>query len=170
MSAWLTESEFRNSGAKSAGVTINVAFLKEIKTDFAFRDELNRVYHQLNQKSRSKLTPQQASDLLADLRDALETYFALEEFYGYFKASAIKNPSVNRKADDLQSAHESLYNEIDAIVEKSLQIVYHEVNESVTLDDLITDLDQFCVHLADHEAAEMDLMMRLWNEDIGVGG
>ena len=169
MSAWLTESEFRNSGAKSAGVTINVAFLKEIKSDFAFRDELNRVYHKLNQRSRSKITPQQASDLLVDLRDALETYFALEEFYGYFNASAIENPSVSRKADELQSAHESIFNELNAVVEKSLQIVYHEVSESVTLDDLVADLDQFCIHLADHEAAEMDLMMRLWNEDLGVG-
>lgn len=178
MSTWLSEKEFRQSGAESAGVTINVAFLQEIKSDFGFRDLLNDVYHQLKPGSRrrvfddesgERISPRVAADLLGELRDGLETYFALEEFYGYFQQAAVQNPCVNQNASDLQSEHESLFLKLNEIVETALQIVYHEAGPETTLDQVAEDLESFCIELAHHEQAEMDLMMRLCNEDIGVG-
>ena len=47
MSTWISETEFRQSGAAAAGITINVAFLQEIKTDYGFRELLNSVYHEI---------------------------------------------------------------------------------------------------------------------------
>ena len=82
MSTWLSEKEFRQSGAESAGVTINVAFLQEIKSDFGFRDLLNDVYHQLkpssgsgvsNDESDEWVSPRVAAEMLGELRDGLET-------------------------------------------------------------------------------------------------
>lgn len=170
MSTWLSEKEFRQSGAESAGVTINVAFLQEIKTDFSFRSVLNEVYFKFRPVAESeKLSPRVAAELLGDLRDELETYFALEEFYGYFNQSAVNNPCVNQKAIDLQSEHEKLFVQLNHLVEKTQQIVYHEIGPEVTLEQIADELEEFCVALADHEQSEMDLMMRLCNEDFGVG-
>ena len=121
MSVWMSESEFRQGGAEAVGVTINVAFLQEIKQDFEFRQMLSKVYHQLNQPDGEKLSPRKASELLSDLRDELETYFALEEFYGYFDRSAETNPSVSQKASLLRSEHEQLYLQLDELVEHVLK-------------------------------------------------
>jgi hypothetical protein len=177
MSTWLSEKEFRQSGAESAGVTINVAFLQEIKSDFGFRDLLNNVYRQLKPGSHrgdlndpsGKVLPRVAAELLGELRDGLKTYFALEEFYGYFQQAAVQNPCVGQAACGLQEEHETLFLKLDQIVEMTLQIVYHEIGPETTLDHVAEELESFCIDLAAHEQAEMDLMMRLCNEDIGVG-
>lgn len=170
MSVWLSEAEFRLSGAESVGVTINVAFLQEIKNDFGFRYVLNDAYRQLKPSdSNQRTSPRVAAELLSSLRDELETYFALEEFFGYFKQSAIANPCVNQKAAALQSEHETLYLKISAIIETCEQIVYREIGPEVTVEDIANEFEEFCIELARHEQSEMDLMMRLCNEDIGVG-
>ena len=167
MTVWMSEKEFRQGGAEAVGVTINVAFLQEIKEDFGFRKMLNDVYQTLHRGE--KVHPRIASEMLSGLRDELETYFALEEFYGYFDQSAEQNPAVSKKAYHLRSDHEKLYLQFNDIVEKSEQIVYHECPEDFTVRELCSYLDQFCMALADHEQSEMELMMRLVNEDIGVG-
>jgi hypothetical protein len=178
MSTWLSEKEFRQSGAESAGITINVAFLQEIKSDFGFRDLLNDVYHQLKpvprrevfeDESGDQVPPRVAAEMLGELRDGLETYFALEEFYGYFQQAEVLNPCVSQKAFGLQSEHETLFLKLNQIVETAQQIVYHEAGPETTFDQVAEELESFCIELAQHEQAEMDLMMRLCNEDIGVG-
>ena len=55
------------------------------------------------------------------------------------------------------------------LVETSEQIVYHECSPEITVKQLAAKLDHFCMKLADHEQNEMELMMRMCNEDIGVG-
>jgi hypothetical protein len=170
MSVWLSEKEFRQSGAASAGVTINVAFLQEIKTDFGFRDLLNQTYVRLKPHDPDEVvSPNVAANLLSELLDELETYFALEEFYGYFGESTVNNPCVSKKAVDLRSEHETLFLRLSDLVEKAQQIVYHEAGPDLTMDEIADGFEQLCMDLADHEQAEMDLMMRLCNEDIGVG-
>jgi len=167
MSVWLSEKEFRQSDPESLGVTINVAFLQEIKQDSEFRQTLNNVYAAMN--AAESLSPRAASELLSGLRDQLETYFALEEFYGYFKNSAESNPTVSQAASSLRKDHERLYLQFTALVECSEQIVYHECSDDVTVKNLAVKLDEFCQALAKHEHDEMELMMRMCNEDIGVG-
>lgn len=169
MNTWLSESEFRQSGAEAAGVTINVAFLQEIKDDFGFRKLLNVIYHKFYPKNQTEqFSSREVADLLTDLRDELETYFALEEFYGYFEQAAVDNPCVNQKACKLKSEHEKLYLQLSQVVDRAEQIVYQE-NGTLTLVHVAKDFEDFCVNLAHHEQAEMNLMMRLHNEDLGVG-
>ncbi|MFK7767456.1 MAG: hypothetical protein AB8B55_09565 [Mariniblastus sp.] len=179
MSTWLSEKEFRQSGGESVGVTINVAFLQEIKTDFGFRDLLNKAHGQLtsidsisinseNPTEADTAKPQQVVNLLGDLRDELKTYFALEEFYGYFSKSSTNNPSVSQKAKRLQTEHEGLFLELNELVELAEQILYREMTD-VSLSSIAGRFKDFCNHFAHHEQNEMDLMMRLCNEELGVG-
>ncbi len=171
MSTWLSEKEYLQSGAESAGVTINVAFLSEIKEDFGFRDLLNEVYRRFESEfqTQTPLPAQVATEILGDLLDALKTYFALEEFYGYFGLTTPENPNVSQEAAKLRSGHEKLFLELSAVVELANQLVYREAGPEVTLDYIGDQLERFCINLAEHEQSEMDLMMRLCNEEIGVG-
>ena len=170
MSTWLSETEFRQSGAESAGVTINVAFLQEIKEDFEFRNQLNHVYSQLNPKDVDDRPPiKVVADLLDELRDELKTYFALEEFYGYFGQAKVDNPCVSKKAGELRGDHEKLFLQLSEVVEMSQQIVYDEAGPDLTLERVAEGFEKFCVDFTHHEQAEMDLMMQLCNEDLGVG-
>ena len=168
---WLSEQEYRLSGAEATGFTFNVAFLLEIKSDFGFRDLLKKVRSQLSLAPvADELKPRQAADLLNDLRDELETYFALEEFYGYFKHANIENPSVSTKASRLKQDHESLYLELSRVIEMAQQVVYQECGPEITVKTIGTAFEQFYVNLMRHEEAEMNLVMALCNEDFGVGG
>lgn len=168
MSTWLTEKEYRQSGAIAAGMTINAAFMDEIKTDFDFRSTLNRTYHQLKQKPDP--APRMAVEWLGDLRDQLETYFALEEFYGYLRQDSIDNPVVSRKARAKTQEHETLYLDLSQVIDLAEQIVYRESADEVNLDMVRSEFDKFCVALARHEQDEMELIMQLCNQDMGGGG
>ena len=165
---WLSEQEYRLSGAEATGFTFNVAFLLEIKSDFGFRDLLKQVRSRLCSKSTADLlTARQAADLLSDLRDELETYFALEEFYGYFKHADIDNPPVSKKASRLKSEHETLYLELSHVIEMAQQLVYGECGPEVTVESVSQIFKRFYTNLMRHEEAEMNLVMALCNEDFG---
>lgn len=167
MTTWMSETEFRAADPQAVGVTINVPFLQEIKQDYEFRSVLTQVYQRLNTEIAP--TPRVAAELLAELRDQLETYFTLEDFYGYFKNSAETNPTLSKEATNLKSEHSTLYLQFNEIVDLSEQIVYQECGPDVSVKSLAERLDQFCQSLADHEQQEMDLMMRTHNQDLGVG-
>lgn len=167
MSTWLTEKEYRQSGAIAAGMTINAAFMDEIKTDFDFRSMLNRSYYWINQKPDA--SPRLVVQWLCELRDQLETYFALEEFYGYFSQESIDNPIVNRKAQAKTLEHETLYLDLSRVIDLAEQIVYHESAEDINLDTVRAEFEKFCIALARHEQDEMELIMQFFNQDIGVG-
>ena len=167
MTTWLTEKEYRQSGALSVGMTINVAFLEEIKSDFDFRSTLNEVYQQVNR--RPDAAPQKIAELLIDLCDQLETYFALEEFYGYFQKDEVSNMGVSIKAAKKTAEHETLFLQLSEVVDLAQQIVYHECSSEVTLEQVRCEFHRFCEALADHEQDEMELIMQMFNEDIGCG-
>ena len=171
MSTWLSEKEYQQSGAESAGVTINVAFLSEIKEDFGFRDLLKEVHGRLKPSAPLEvpLSAQVVAEILSELRDEMETYFALEEFYGYFGFATAENPKISQEAAQLRTGHETLFLELSDVVELAHQVVYREVTPEVTLDQIGEQFERFCVNLAHHEESEMHLMMRLCNEEIGVG-
>ena len=167
MSVWMSEKEFRDANPAAAGVTINVPFLQEIKQDNEFRHLLGQVHQRL--AANPPMSARAAAEQLGQLRDQLETYFALEEFYGYFKNSAITNPSISHQATSLKHEHESLFLQFNEIVDTSEQIVYHECSHNVTVKQLAAKLAVFCQALEKHEQLEMELMLRMCNEDLGVG-
>ena len=166
MSVWLTEKEFRQSGAVATGITINVAFLQEIKQEnVQLRQLIESVAKSLHREPR--LSAHDLIELFYRVREELETYFALEEFYGYFDQAAINNPSVSTCARQLKTEHEQLFLSFNDIVELVEQIVYRET--TATLDQVVHQFSRFRAQLDLHEQCEMELMLRLCNEDIGVG-
>lgn len=168
MSTWLTETEFRQSGARATGVTLNVAFMQEIKEDSVqFREVLAQTADQLN--ASPLVAPKVMVDSLIRLQDELETHFALEEFYGYFQNALVTNPSIGPCAEKIRSEHRDLFLQLNGIVDLAEQVLYHECALELTRESIAEKFTEFQVALDRHEQAEMDLMMRLCNEEIGVG-
>ena len=167
MSVWLTESEYRQSGAAAVGITINAAFLQEIKDDnVEFRALITDTCRNM---SRVDIEPLDVAQWLGDLRDSLETYFALEEFYGYFNQAQVINPAVCQEANELRNEHDILFTKLLELIDLAEQIVYNENNDPLALRRIVNGFDDFVQRLSQHEESEMALMMRLCNEDIGVG-
>ena len=167
MKSWITEKEYRQGGGESAGVAINVPFLQEIKQDFEFRQLLDHVVSQI--KQQPACPPRVVAESLASVRDQLETYFALEEFYGYFPMANVSNATRSNQVAELKAEHATLYLQYDQIVETCQQIVYRECKPEITLEQVLNLLDQFRGDFMNHEEKEMTLMMEICNQDVGVG-
>ena len=168
MSFWLTEKEFRSDRVGAHHITLNVAFLQEIKDDNV---HLKSIIGELKETlgDRLKRDPKKLVDELGQLRDCLETHFALEEFYGYFQAARVSHSQISMRADTLRSQHETIYLEVCELVELGESVLYHEKDINEGLAAISKGFDAFVGHLDEHEQQEMDLMMQLCNDEIGVG-
>lgn len=151
----------------SQSVTMNVAFLREIKEDNVHFNELLEAVR-LSLEVGGEVRVRVLAELLGRLRDELETHFALEEFYGYFRDSAQKNQQVGSVASKLCQEHETLFVQLNELVEEAERLLYKET-PCRDRDEIVAGFFNFCSDLKMHEHQEMELMMRLWNEDIGVG-
>ena len=168
MSSWITERQLRGDVAGLQSLTLNVAFLNEIKQDN------ERPLEIINDIKRQLANPQLADTgeltcELNHLRDELETHFALEEFYGYFKSAELTHPQISVRAGDLQSQHEELFLTLCDLVELAESAHYREAPLEKTLLALSVGFHGFVQKFNRHEQEETDLMMRLCNDDIGVG-
>lgn len=153
---------------KPLHLTLNAAFLSEIKQDnIQFRQLIDSIADALNVEA--KVRPRVLAELLERLRDEMDSHFALEEFYGYFDSAALVNPQVNSKATMLREQHVDLSVELNGLLEETERIVYQERPQGRSLDEIIDAFLDFHRAFMSHEDQEMELMMRLANEEIGVG-
>lgn len=149
-------------------LTINAAFLNEIKEDNVHFNHLIKSIAQALDVEAT-IRPRVLSELLTRLRDEMETHFALEEFFGYFDSAVLINPQVSRQAESLKGEHESLYIELNGLVEESDRIVYQEKPCGRSVDEIVKGFFEFYERFQLHEQKEMELVLRLVNEEIGVG-
>ena len=155
------------SNRLTGAVKINVAFLREIKEDNVhFQELLEAIRMSLDVGRNVRIRV--LAELLGRLRDELETHFALEEFFGYFNDAGAKNNQVGHSAKKLCDEHRELFLQLNELVEESERLLYKET-PSRNKDEIVQGFLDFYDQLKRHEQDEMELMMRLWNEDIGVG-
>tara|TARA_R110002095_G_scaffold76879_3_gene65805 strand:+ start:2224 stop:2739 length:516 start_codon:yes stop_codon:yes gene_type:complete len=146
-------------------VTINAAFLKEIKDD-------NLNLYSLLENLRSfwlvndplVLNPEWFSALVNQLRDQLAIHFALEETFGYFDHPVIFDVFLSEEAKRLKDQHVELYLEINLIAEKSEEMLYPDFNET-SYTTLVNQFKKFYQSFQQHEVAEFDLIMRVSHEE-----
>jgi len=156
--------------AKVVGtVTVNAAFLQEIKED---SHELRRLLAEAHAAVAGPvgmhMASRQLAELLARLRDQLAMHFALEEAYGYFEEPLSVAPRLSSQADALRAQHRDLYLEICELVDQAQRRAYHESNGN-SLRALAADFLAFCDKLQQHESRENDLMTQAFGDDIGGG-
>ena len=165
MSALLTEAT--RLGAPPALVTINSAFMQEIKEASG---ELWALLDKLAEFSSHPWLirdhPMQAVELVAQLQDQLALYFSLEEHYAYFEGPASVEPRFSAQAAALREEHRAIYLDICAILDRAERLLDQRRLASLTRH-IVVRLDAFCAQLKAHEAREQELLLRALHDDSG---
>jgi hypothetical protein len=156
-------------GKKTSTVTVNAAFLQEIKEVNAdlwkLLDDVRHLCHDPHyvRSHRRRLVL-----MLGTLRDQLALHFALEEAYGYFDDPVFVAPQLSHKAETLRDEHQTLYSKVCALadeVEKQyyagrlVTVASHVVRQFMAFDELFRR----------HENDENELILKAYEDDIGVG-
>lgn len=150
-------------------VTINAAFLQEIKEDNHELKGLLDAAGEMFSLSRVARTPaRQFVDLLTQLRDRLATHFALEEAFGYFEDAIEVAPQLSRQADELRNEHRTLFLDLCDLVEVAERLLYRETTAGVA-KRLAARFREFRRSLEEHESRENGLILDSLDCDLGVG-
>ncbi len=169
MSIWLNESDLREDVAGLHHLTLNVAFLFDIKEDSVRPRELMEIVQTRLSDGSPKSLRSLAEDL-GQLRDELETHFTLEEFYGYFETAELVYPQISTRADSLKTQHEMLFLNLCELVELAEGASYGESDPRKSLAAIQAGFQSFVQEFNRHEQQEHELMMRLCNDELGGEG
>ena len=153
----------------TAAVTVNAAFLQEIK-------DVNQDLWQLLIELRSlcadpyqiRARRNQFVGMLEDLRDHLALHFALEEAYGYFDDPVEVAPRLCERAAALRFEHQDLYVLACQLVESAESMLDKERASRAVLA-LVGEFQAFDRRLKHHESQENELILQEYDDDIGVG-
>ena len=154
------------------GMTVNAAFLQEIKDDNRHLSELLEALAQvLSRIPHRRIRPTVLVDLLRRLRDQLAMHFALEEAFGYFDDAVDIPTHLSSQADILRCQHDTLFVELGVIVEEAEQVQYGEKNgrAATNIHRIAIAFSTFYRKLKDHEESERDLITQALYEDLGDG-
>ena len=167
-------------------VTVNAAFLQEIKEDNRELSQLlKRAEAECESAASAPASAASMAELLVQVRDQLAFHFALEEAYGYFEHAVDTAPRLGQRAQALRSEHETLFREVCSIVdaaEEARMSRYGRRNGDamrIAGEDRLAGEDcvgkvarrflEFCRKLKQHEAEETELILQALDDDIGVG-
>lgn len=163
MAASIKTAEPAQSQSTSA-VTINAAFLREIKEGSGELWQLVQRLRDLCSRPFSiHLHPKQAVELLEQLQDQLALYFSLEEYYGYFDDPISVAPWFGRQADSLRTEHQALYLDLGAIVERAERMLDQKRIAALTRH-IVLRFGAFCEQLKAHEQREEELILQSLDE------
>jgi hypothetical protein len=149
-------------------VTVNAAFLQEIKDDNRRLQDLLGVLRSAFAQHSEPADPLWIADGLEELRDQLATHFALEDAYGYFDDPVDAAPRFAHLAAELRREHGDLYLEASRLADAG--------NDKLRQDDWLAHWRglrerfwRFDGQLKRHEERENRLILEALEEDIGVG-
>ena len=150
-------------------VTINAAFLEEIKEDDR---ELERLLAEarrtLCERSGQGVSLVDLAELFAELRQRLAVHFSLEEAFGYFEDPISAAPHLCERAQTLRGQHGDLHVEMCAIASLAEESPASTTATNV-LEHIRAKFADFDGRLQAHEGSEMRLLQQAYQEDIGVG-
>ena len=155
---------------RTTTVTINAAFLREIKED---NQRLKELLAELRQVLGEPGMPDLVSrhtliEKLGDLRDQLATHFALEEAFGYFDEPLIAAPQLAERAEELRQEHAHLFVWFCRLVDEA-EDEYLRAPHDVAFRRIAARFREFDAEFQTHEQAENELILEAFNADIGVG-
>jgi hypothetical protein len=149
-------------------ITINAAFLQEIKEDNTdLRRQLNRTRELLSGEP-SRIRPRDLVEMLGELRDQFALHFALEEAYGYFEDAVDAAPWLHRQAEALRDEHRHLFLDLCHLEDEAERLLYHEAPTRV-LRAIARDFHEFHERFFDHESRENDMILLSVSEELGDG-
>ena len=160
-------SEGSSGGSASGSLTVNAAFLKEIKED---NRQLKSLWdHLIPMLSHHETAKNHWPELIAgfaELRDQLAMHFSLEEAYGYFDDAVDIAPHLSLTAESLKSQHSGLFAQIRDLADLILELNSESVEH---IKRLIRRFESFRSNFEVHEESELRLILQTFDDDLGVG-
>ncbi|KAA5540014.1 hemerythrin domain-containing protein [Roseiconus nitratireducens] len=148
-------------------LTVNAAFLKEIKDDNRHLKELwDRLIPMLSHGETAKNHWSELIDGLACLRDQLALHFSLEEAYGYFEEAIDAAPHLSLKAEALRGEHADLFSQVRDLADAIVDVDSERMEK---LEKFLARFDRFRRGFERHEEEELRLILQSFDDDIGVG-
>lgn len=148
-------------------VTINAAFLQEIKEDHQHLKELLEQLRTLTEVPQVLSNHgQQFVNLLGSLCDQLAFHFTLEEAYGYFEEALDSKPHLESQAGLLKGQHAELFVLARDLADAAAQLDFSSDSKAEKIARRFRVFDQA---LRDHESAELNLILAALEDDLGVG-
>lgn len=159
----------RSTGATTATVTVNAAFLQEIKE---VNEQLWRLLADIRRiccrpaprREHGRLM----TEMLGSLRDQLAMHFSLEEYFGYFENPVDVAPRLSLRAEQLRCEHTTLFQQLCAIVDEA-EAFQCRCSDNRISERVAVRFRAFCDQLKSHESHENDLILEAFDVDLGVG-
>jgi hemerythrin-like domain-containing protein len=156
-----------NTNTSTRQLTVNAAFLKEIKEDNC---HLKSLWDQISPLAVHVETAinhwPELITLLAELRDQLAIHFTLEEAYGYFDEAVDIAPQLSIQAETLRGDHRVLFQQICDLAD---QIAEVSIESEGQTEKFMAGLSRFKHSFEKHEEAELKLILESLDDDLGVG-
>ncbi len=156
-----------NTKTSTRQLTVNAAFLKEIKED---NHQLKSLWDQISPLAVHVETAinhwPELITLLAEVRDQLALHFALEEAYGYFDDAVDIAPQLSRQAETLRGDHRQLFQQVCELADQIAEVSIESEERSAAF---IKKLTRFKHAFENHEEAELKLILESLDDDLGVG-
>jgi iron-sulfur cluster repair protein YtfE (RIC family) len=150
-------------------VTINAAFLQEIKEDNEHLHQLLAEVHEMCEACLpARIRPRRFAELLAELRDQLAMHFSLEEAFGYLDVPESVTSGLSERAKSLRNQHVELYEEISSVAETAADILFRN-GHFRGVRQVVRRFRNFHSRLQDHETQENKLIAESYCVDIGMG-
>ncbi|KAA1261495.1 hypothetical protein LF1_40450 [Rubripirellula obstinata] len=153
--------------SSTRGLSVNAAFLKDIK------DDNRELKHLMDQLTPMTSHPEIAVNhwgeivgLLSDLSDQLAFHFTLEEAYGYFDHAIETEPQLSMTAGLLRGEHTELFELARSLAEEVAEV---PSDETEPIAKFLRKLKKFRNQFERHEEAELELILDALSDDIGVG-
>ena len=156
-----------NNAISTRQLTVNAAFLKEIKDD---NQHLKTLWDQITPIAQRPETVEnhwtELIDLFEELRDQLALHFSLEEAYGYFDEAVDIAPQLSTVAECLRSQHPKLFSQVRDLADYMTEV---NPDQDASLSGVVQRFGDFRKQFESHEEAEVKLILQAMDDDIGVG-
>ncbi len=156
-----------NANSQTRRLTVNAAFLKDIKDDNRdLKHLLDKIFPLAEYPQTAINHWAELINLFADLRDQLALHFSLEEAYGYFDDAVVTAPQLSTTAERLRGQHPKLFEKIRGLADKASEI---RIDASEQVARFLAEFNHFRAEFEQHEEDELKLILDALEDDIGVG-
>lgn len=156
------------NAVRTKQLTVNAAFLKEIKDD---NQQLKTLWDQIVPIASHRETAinhwPSLMILTAELRDQLAMHFSLEEAYGYFDEAIDTAPQLSVVAECLRSEHGELFSQIRDLADSIAEV---RIDEPESVGAYVARFQDFRISFEQHEEAELKMILQAMDDDIGGAG
>ncbi|WP_442508092.1 hemerythrin domain-containing protein [Novipirellula sp. SH528] len=148
-------------------LAVNAAFLKDIKDDnHHLKILVDKIGPMVSHPKIATNHWLEIIDLFSEFRDQLALHFSLEEAFGYFDEAIDTSPELSTQAETLRSQHTTLFESIRHLTESASEVT---ADQEEKIARLLVRYDTFLRSFAQHEEAELKLILEAFDDDIGVG-